>query len=80
MDWLRDLASKPWFPRPKVLAAILVGLLVYVLGLFGLELGVVLQEVADVVGLDIEDQQALATFLAAVIAGYLKKPTGFRTQ
>lgn len=63
---------KDWKPRPKIIAAGVVGALVYVLGAFGVDLGAVLQDIANVINVDIPDQQAFASALAAVIAGYLK--------
>ena len=69
------VVNHPLFPRPKVLAGVIVGLLVYVLGAFGLDLGVVLQDVGEVVGVDLPDQQALTVLLAAAIAAYTKKDT-----
>jgi len=69
-----DGVTLPWTRvHPKVVAAAVVGGLVYVLGALGVDVGSALQDVSDVVGVDLPDQQALAVGLAAAIAGYLKK-------
>jgi hypothetical protein len=72
------METTSWKPKPKIIAAALVGGLVYVLGAFGVDLGVVLQDVSDVIDVDLPDPQALAAFLSAVIAGYIK--TGDNTE
>lgn len=64
---------KSWVPRPKVLAGLVVGGLVYVLGAFGADLGSVLQDIGNEVGVDLPDQQALTVGLTALIAAYIKK-------
>lgn len=63
---------KDWKPQPKIIAAGIVGILVYVLGALGVDLGSVVQDVADVVGVNVPDQQAFSALLAALLAGYVK--------
>lgn len=60
-------------PQPKIIAAGVVGLLFYVANALGVDIGGLLDNIGDSVGVDVPDSDALATFLAAVIAGYLKK-------
>lgn len=58
--------------NPKVVAAIIVGGIVYLLGALGVDLGSVLQDIGEAIGVDVPDQQGLVTLLAAIIAAYFK--------
>ena len=73
---MADDITLPWTTfHPKVVAAAVVGGLVYLLGAVGLDLSTLIQDVEDAVGVDLPDTQALTVGLAAIIAGYLKKTT-----
>lgn len=69
-----ETVTKPWTEfHPKVVAAAIVGGLVYVLQAVGVDIASVLQDVENSVGIDLPNTQALLVGAAAVLAGYLKK-------
>jgi cell wall-associated NlpC family hydrolase len=73
---MAEEVTLPWTKiHPKVVAAAVVGGIVYVLGAFGVDLSTVVQEVENAVGVDLPDTQALTVGAAALIAGYIKKTT-----
>jgi pyruvate/2-oxoglutarate dehydrogenase complex dihydrolipoamide dehydrogenase (E3) component len=73
MTFLYAISKNSWFPKPKVLAAIVVGGIVYGLGAIGVDVGTVLKNLGDEVGVNVPDPEALSVGAAAIVAAYIKR-------
>lgn len=59
--------------KPKVFAAFVAGAVLYGLNGLGVDVGSILGGIADEVGVDLPDEDVLATGLVMLIAAWFKK-------
>lgn len=71
-SWFQKLARNYWFPRPKVIAALVVGGGIYLLEALGVDVSSITQETGELLGINIPNEEAVTVWLASLIAAYIK--------
>ena len=60
-----------WRPKCKVVAGVLGGALVYGLQALGVDVGAIVGDVTDLIGVDPPNEETLAALLGGAVAAYL---------